>query len=672
MKTYKQKSIKKYKIKKDTSLEQIGYYRNGGKYIPIYADGGFNAALPGILQTGAGIGLLATGAGTAPGIGMIASGLGKIIYDKNTYQKQLKEQQLKEQQSQPEFQPMPYVKHGGRYENKIEVEGNELRTKNGRITENFYGPSHENGGILTTGNQEDIFISEKEAERYINSEQRDRDAIDNMLVINQVKKETEEDIFRKGGIYIKPSKRGSLHRYLRVPKGSKIPSGILKIKSTDTPAIKKKKQFAINSRYWSKKEDGGYDFNNSEVSELSEFKNGGKWIQKAVSEMRTDKPCTGAKFGSSSCPSGSKRYNLAKTFRAMANSRENGGLCFNCGGITKTVKRMNDGGLSQWLFNTRSKFIPKAQDGWFNNPDYFETSETNEDNNMGPSLTGYEDIYNIALTPQEARNKQILDYQRSQFTLPTRNTDYSVPGSNKYSTVPETSTEFPLRQVLGTAATYAPVAYNLIAGLSKPNIEPVIPNKEDPKVRELLSQRIDPAYGFRQIDISALNQRKALNQSGLSQGQYLSLADQNAANAFKVKGDYAFQTENYNKELALKEAEGLANLGERNRQATAISRGQTLRNEYNKAQYIPTALGQLSYLVQSERNTSRKSAAYNILQASISEIRANGKARGENIEETERKVKAEQDNYRDTASVEYQSGINYFLPHRKNITTFQQ
>ena len=84
MKTYKQKSIKKYKIKKDTSLEQIGYYRNGGKYIPIYADGGFNAALPGILQTGAGIGLLATGAGTAPGIGMIASGLGKIIYDKNT------------------------------------------------------------------------------------------------------------------------------------------------------------------------------------------------------------------------------------------------------------------------------------------------------------------------------------------------------------------------------------------------------------------------------------------------------------------------------------------------------------------------------------------------------------------------------------------------------------
>lgn len=42
-----------------------------------------------------------------------------------------------------------------------------------------------------------------------------------------------------------------------------------------------------------------------------------KWIQKAVKTMRKDKPCTGSKFGSSSCPPGSKRYTLAKTFRKM-------------------------------------------------------------------------------------------------------------------------------------------------------------------------------------------------------------------------------------------------------------------------------------------------------------------------------------------------------------------
>ena len=48
----------------------------------------------------------------------------------------------------------------------------------------------------------------------------------------------------------------------------------------------------------------------------------GTWIQKAVKGMRKDKPCTGKKFGSSSCPPGSKRYNLAKTFKKMAKSRK--------------------------------------------------------------------------------------------------------------------------------------------------------------------------------------------------------------------------------------------------------------------------------------------------------------------------------------------------------------
>ena len=44
----------------------------------------------------------------------------------------------------------------------------------------------------------------------------------------------------------------------------------------------------------------------------------GDWIQKATKNMRKDKPCTGEKFGSESCPPGSKRYNLAKTFRKIA------------------------------------------------------------------------------------------------------------------------------------------------------------------------------------------------------------------------------------------------------------------------------------------------------------------------------------------------------------------
>lgn len=54
------------------------------------------------------------------------------------------------------------------------------------------------------------------------------------------------------------------------------------------------------------------------------FKKGGdkKWIQKAVKGMRKDKPCTGNKFGGPSCPPGSKQYNLAKVFKAMAKKKK--------------------------------------------------------------------------------------------------------------------------------------------------------------------------------------------------------------------------------------------------------------------------------------------------------------------------------------------------------------
>ena len=50
------------------------------------------------------------------------------------------------------------------------------------------------------------------------------------------------------------------------------------------------------------------------------------WIQDAEKDIErrgTEGVCTGDKFGSESCPPGSKRYNLAKTFRKMAKKRKN-------------------------------------------------------------------------------------------------------------------------------------------------------------------------------------------------------------------------------------------------------------------------------------------------------------------------------------------------------------
>lgn len=46
-----------------------------------------------------------------------------------------------------------------------------------------------------------------------------------------------------------------------------------------------------------------------------------KWIQEATKGMRKDKPCTGSKLGGPTCPEGSKRYNLAKTFKKMSKKK---------------------------------------------------------------------------------------------------------------------------------------------------------------------------------------------------------------------------------------------------------------------------------------------------------------------------------------------------------------
>ncbi len=50
------------------------------------------------------------------------------------------------------------------------------------------------------------------------------------------------------------------------------------------------------------------------------------WIQSATNSIKrrgTEGVCSGNKFGGPSCPPGSKRYNLAKTFKAMARNKKN-------------------------------------------------------------------------------------------------------------------------------------------------------------------------------------------------------------------------------------------------------------------------------------------------------------------------------------------------------------
>jgi len=83
----------------------------------------------------------------------------------------------------------------------------------------------------------------------------------------------------------------------------------------DNSAKAMPKYFTSNSDYYP---SGGVPLSRAHAKSGGSDKN---WIQKATKNMRTDKPCTGKKFGSKTCPPGSKRYNLAKTFKKMARSR---------------------------------------------------------------------------------------------------------------------------------------------------------------------------------------------------------------------------------------------------------------------------------------------------------------------------------------------------------------
>jgi hypothetical protein len=61
------------------------------------------------------------------------------------------------------------------------------------------------------------------------------------------------------------------------------------------------------------------------MSSVEENAQDKKWIQKAFAKAKkkgTAGRCTGKKFGSSSCPPGSKQYNMAKNLRKMAKRRK--------------------------------------------------------------------------------------------------------------------------------------------------------------------------------------------------------------------------------------------------------------------------------------------------------------------------------------------------------------
>ena len=77
---------------------------------------------------------------------------------------------------------------------------------------------------------------------------------------------------------------------------------------------------AHDSYYWHEGMDTHAEHNRG-ASRKSSPMNKDNWIQEATADIKkrgTEGVCTGYKFGGPTCPPGSKRYNLAKTFKKMA------------------------------------------------------------------------------------------------------------------------------------------------------------------------------------------------------------------------------------------------------------------------------------------------------------------------------------------------------------------
>ena len=119
---------------------------------------------------------------------------------------------------------------------------------------------------------------------------------------------------------LKPTERNALYTFVR-----EFPGGPKKAADAIIKGASKEGEVEVGQLLNMLRESG---FLRATPNLIAPFKKGGsvdkKWIQKVRSRIEkkgTEGVCTGEKYGSSSCPPGSKRYNLATTFKNMNRKR---------------------------------------------------------------------------------------------------------------------------------------------------------------------------------------------------------------------------------------------------------------------------------------------------------------------------------------------------------------
>jgi len=137
-------------------------------------------------------------------------------------------------------------------------------------------------------------------------------------VLNFMKKALKLD--GKEYAKLKPTERNALYTFVR-----EFPGGPKKAAEAIIRGASKEGEVEVGHLLNMLRESG---FLRATPNLIAPFKKGGpvdeNWIQKVRSRIQkkgTEGVCTDEKYGSSSCPPGSKRYNLAKTFKSMNRKR---------------------------------------------------------------------------------------------------------------------------------------------------------------------------------------------------------------------------------------------------------------------------------------------------------------------------------------------------------------
>jgi hypothetical protein len=104
---------------------------------------------------------------------------------------------------------------------------------------------------------------------------------------------------------------------------------------------------------------------NNEVKEIEVDEEAKKWIQKAFNKIEkkgTEGKCTGKKYGSSTCPPGSKAYNMAKTLRKINETTMKKTITLTTAGMAGLLKKIINEVTAPKMDATTAKAIKDSGD----------------------------------------------------------------------------------------------------------------------------------------------------------------------------------------------------------------------------------------------------------------------------------------------------------------------